>query len=56
MDWLLAFIFGCLFVLGYLFAMLITHRAMQSIKRENEELNKKLKRVTDRDSRGRFKK
>ena len=56
MDWLLIFIFGGLFVLGYLVAMLITQRAMQSIKRENEELNKKLKRVTDRDSRGRFKK
>jgi hypothetical protein len=56
MDWLLAFIFGGLFVLGYLVALLVTYRATQSVKRENEELNKKLKGMTDRDSRGRFKK
>jgi hypothetical protein len=56
MDWLLAFIFCGLFVLGYLVALLVTYRATQSVKRENEELNSKLKRMTDRDSRGRFKK
>jgi hypothetical protein len=56
MDWLLAFIFGGLFVLGYLVALLVTYRATQSIKRENEELNNKIKGLTDRDSRGRFKK
>jgi hypothetical protein len=56
MDLLMTFIFGGLFVLGYLVALLVTYRATQSIKRENEELNNKLKRLTDRDSRGRFKK
>ena len=56
MDWLLAFIFGGLFVLGYLVALLVTYKATQSVKRENEELNGQLKRLTDRDSRGRFKK
>lgn len=56
MDWLLILIFGGLFVLGYLVALVVTYNATRSIKTENEELNKKLKRVTDRDSRGRFKK
>jgi len=56
MDWLLAFIFGGLFVLGYLVALLVTYKATQSVKRENEELNSKLKRMTDRDSRRWFKK
>jgi hypothetical protein len=56
MDLLLTFIFVGLFVLGYLAALLVTYRATQSIKRENEELNTKIKSLTDRDSRGRFKK
>jgi hypothetical protein len=55
MDWLLAFIFIGLFVLGYLVAKIRNFVATESIKRENERLNAELTRLTDRDSRGRFK-
>jgi uncharacterized integral membrane protein len=55
MDWLLAFIFIGLFVLGYLVAKIRNFVTTESIKRENERLNKELHVLTDRDSRGRFK-
>ena len=55
MDWLLIFIFIGLFVLGYLVALIRTFASTEGIKRENERINAKLKELTDRDSRGRFK-
>ena len=55
MDWLLIFIFIGLFVLGYLVALICTFASTVGIKRENERLNKELHKLTDRDSRGRFK-
>jgi hypothetical protein len=55
MDWLLTFIFIGLFVLGYLVALIRNFASTESIKRENERLNKELHILTDRDSRGRFK-
>jgi uncharacterized integral membrane protein len=55
MDWLLTFIFIGLFVLGYLVALIYTFASTSGIKRENERLNARLKELTDRDSRGRFK-
>jgi uncharacterized integral membrane protein len=55
MDWLLIFIFIGLFVLGYLVALICTFASTEGIKRENERINAKLKELTDRDSRGRFK-
>ncbi len=55
MDWLLAFIFIGLFLLGYLTALIRSFACTESIKRDNERLNKELTRLTDRDSRGRFK-
>jgi hypothetical protein len=55
MDWLLIFIFVGLFALGYLVATLMHYDVKESIKRENEELNAQLHRLTDRDERGRFK-
>ena len=55
MDWLLIFIFVGLFVLGYLVALIRTFASTEGIKRENERLNKELTRLTDRDSKGRFK-
>jgi len=56
MDWLLVFILFGLFVLGYLVALLSTSTTTQGLKRENEVLNEKLRKLTDRDERGRFKK
>jgi uncharacterized integral membrane protein len=55
MDWLLIFIFIGLFVLGYLVAMIRNSVSIEGIKRENERLNRELHKLTDRDSRGRFK-
>jgi hypothetical protein len=55
MDWLLTFIFVGLFVLGYLSALIRNFVSTESIKRDNERLNKELTRLTDRDERGRFK-
>jgi len=55
MDWLLVFIFIGLFVLGYLVSLICTFASTVGIKRENERLNGRLKELTDRDSRGRFK-
>ena len=55
MDWLLTFIFIGLFVLGYLVAKIRNFVTTESIKRENERLNAELHKLTDRDSRGRFK-
>jgi hypothetical protein len=55
MDWLLTFIFIGLFVLGYLVALIRNFASTEGIKRENERLNKELHKLTDRDSRGRFK-
>jgi uncharacterized integral membrane protein len=55
MDWLLIFIFTGLFVLGYLVALIRTFASTEGIKRENERLNAELHKLTDRDSRGRFK-
>lgn len=55
MDWLLIFIFIGLFVLGYLVALIRNFASTEGIKRENERLNKELHKLTDRDSRGRFK-
>ena len=55
MDWLLIFIFIGLFVLGYLVALIRNFASTEGIKRENERINAKLKELTDRDSRGRFK-
>jgi hypothetical protein len=51
----LIFIFIGLFVLGYLVALICTFASTVGIKRENERLNARLKELTDRDSRGRFK-
>jgi len=55
MDYLLIFIFVGLFVLGYLLAQIRNFVSTETIKRENERLNAELTRLTDRDSRGRFK-
>ena len=55
MDYLLIFIFVGLFVLGYLLAQIRNFASTETIKRENERLNAELTRLTDRDSRGRFK-
>lgn len=55
MDWLLIFIFVGLFVLGYLVAQIRNFVTTETIKNENEKLNAELTRLTDRDSRGRFK-
>jgi uncharacterized integral membrane protein len=55
MDWLLIFIFIGLFVLGYLVALIRNFASTEGIKRENERLNAELHKLTDRDSRGRFK-
>ena len=55
MDWLLTFIFIGLFVLGYLVALIRNFVSIEGIKRENERLNAELHKLTDRDSRGRFK-
>ena len=49
------FIFIGLFVLGYLVALIRTFASTEGIKRENERLNAELHKLTDRDSRGRFK-
>jgi hypothetical protein len=42
-------------VLGYLSALIRNFVSTESIKRDNERLNKELTRLTDRDERGRFK-
>lgn len=55
MDWLLIFIFVGLFVLGYLVAQIRNFVTTETIKSENERLNAELHKLTDRDSRGRFK-
>lgn len=55
MDWLIAFIFIGLLALGYLAAKIRNFVTTESIKRENERLNKELHVLTDRDGRGRFK-
>lgn len=55
MDWILIFIYIGLFVLGYLVAQMRNFVTTESIKRENEQLNAELTRLTDRDERGRFK-
>jgi hypothetical protein len=39
-----------------LVVLIKNHFLISDLKRENEELNGQLKRLTDRDSRGRFKK
>jgi uncharacterized integral membrane protein len=54
MDWLLIFIFIGLFVLGYLVALIRNFVSIEGIKRENERLNAELHKLTDRDSKGRF--
>lgn len=49
-------IFGaCLFVFGgFVLGYAVSNFGKSSIKRENQKLNEELKRLTDRDSKGRF--
>jgi multisubunit Na+/H+ antiporter MnhG subunit len=48
-------VFITLPVFGYMLGRSSASGEMLTIKRENEQLNKELHRLTDRDSRGRFK-
>lgn len=44
-----------LFVAGLLVGLALDFKTSSTLKRENERLNKELTRLTDRDSKGRFK-
>lgn len=44
-----------LFVAGLLVGLALDFKTSSTLKRENERLNKELHRLTDRDSKGRFK-
>jgi len=52
------FVIGLMGLAGVfcLVVLVKNHFLISDLKHENEELNSKLKRMTDRDSRGRFKK
>lgn len=55
MDWYIAVVMVASVVVSYMIGRGSANGDVFTIKRENERLNAELTRLTDRDSRGRFK-